>query len=313
MGKEICYNGGKSGCIGVNNCSRYCTRHLCYSAEQFFRGLMATQSDIGKLERTKDSDVSNIIVHGHIIDRDYNVNRLMTSVGINIVRENRFNPVCGESLSSVMKTYLSNEYPDNEEYVTKFIEVIRDINTSKKLIIPIKFKEKYSLDVYEDGEFIDTVTGVFYHLCWRTNRKTGKLDMTVTFEQRGNEYCHRYQVYNITDYMRTFRPSMSNTLIHAPKDMNKLIKMNKFGMIHPVEIRDKNTRLILDGSFIYCGGTDTSVVGHWGDDGFHILKQFDSLIKTEAYNTLITGFAVLKEHRKLIAPYLLIDSNIVEV
>lgn len=95
----------------------------------------------------------------------------------------------------------------------------------------------------------------------------------------------------------------------------RFIEMNSIGIIKPIEIVQGNNSVIIDGSFVYirCGNEVSVVDRLWGE----YTKVFKSVIKKyptigKVLSGLKNEIELIYRHRRLIAPYGLIEPNIIE-
>jgi hypothetical protein len=186
-----------------------------------------------------------------------------------------------------------------DELITK----LKDINENKMLLIPFKPGSLFTI-LCDDGKKKEAKLA---SIRWVTNKETYKIECSLIFKSKFDEKF----IFSITEYIDKFYLSGTETRKSSSKHDAKLIKMSDYGMIHPIEVTDGESKAAIDGTYMYYTNADkTHIVGRWDDNGnMKLVKGISAPVITKITDNL----DYIKDNRKYIAPYKLFESNIIEI
>lgn len=210
------------------------------------------------------------------------------------------------------------EVPDsidgNEDRLSRdsIIDIVNKLNNYKMVIIPFKYVNiKASVKVEAEG--ISTKkTMLINGLKWLTDSESGELVCNILVEHRVTGSLGKSKLICIDEYGKSFNIDAVELANSSSKvKIANAIEYNKLGFVKPIEITNGTTSLIIDGTFIYYKtNSGTFIVGEWVRGGIRMryTSKEDKLFKKlESY------VQVASLHKRMIAPYLLVDTKVINV
>ena len=254
-----------------------------------------TYNKIGTYSNSQKNGKVDIVASGHQIF-DMNDNNIMNSPVTTYTYTNRTildkSPVFQNDFGVKTFTILSNILEDTEldqEVKDNLIQKLKDIDSKKCLVIPVRPYADYKLTCEVAGQKKNKAPAKVKYIKWSTNKDTYKLECTVGFEMETGD-GKKIISMSIHEYGKSYIPDKMEYWNDINKANMDVLQFNNIGLLKPVELTDGLQSLIVDGSYLYWlhNGT-TNVIGEWDYESGNLIINTDvqkSLARTDVFKTL---------------------------
>lgn len=280
-----------------NTCDKFCVNVIGDNLARFLREVDCIESSIGNLA-DKPYIVSGIMV-GH---NGETVN-VLSPISQSIEMKDKFISSVDESSMQILKSYIKlTSAEDGEELIDK----LSKINSSKLLISP--FKPGMPCEVLVEVHTKEGKKEVFKQTKIDSIKWFNTVDdglqctvITAVIDTNGNkrgkvkpeEYGERIKLVDI-----------ERNIVSANIDRS-LIKMNKYGLIQPIQVMESaKSGIIIDNTYMYSVENKTvTMVAYWDKAGFTGEKAYMDIAKGSAYKRIKKNIQFIAAHRRYMAPY----------
>jgi len=292
----------------MNKCERHCIIHTGKALYDYIAGIDTVETKIGEYSHMYNKSNKELIYSGYKVFELSEPIHILSPIDTEIIVSSKFANVHDYTAFQLLKEYINYANIDKEEadYV---VNKLSKLNKNKLLIIPIKPHSECRLNEDIDDVTLDK-TGKVHYIDWNTNKETHKLECTVAIKF-GGKIADKIYKYNISDYNDKFRISSLDVKMIGSKTKNKFIKMNEYGMIHPIEVACNDFSIIIDGTYLYCKYMNRStIIGQWGPNNSIEKKDGNTeLFKSKVFDQIRKNMDYITSHLKYIAPYGIIETN----
>jgi hypothetical protein len=298
-----------SNCIGVNKCTRCCVYHLGKAFVNFITNVQVIETRIGEYESREKGTKPDLVVYGHQIWDMSSPSWLLTDINTIINVSDKFLNAYGKNAFQITNVYCKFAGISTAE-TKEITDKIKAINSNKLLILPFKPKTECSVDLVAEGINEKKLESKIEYLKWTTNKETHKLECMIGFSSEKFNGAKTFKM-SIEDYLTKFRLSQIDIRSKGAKQDNNLIKMTHHGIIKPIVVKEGNTSIAVDGTYVYYTvNGETSIIGFWNERNELVLNNN---IKGKAITKIKDNMDFIKDHKKYIAPYMMYEPNIIEV
>ena len=300
------FNCRKENCDGCETCGHYCQLHVGYALNRLFREIETYNTNIGELSSSKIDGKKDLIVSGHLEYGQGSPGNLLTQISTTVMsKKSKFNKINNSSLTDILTNFYEKTNGDRTE-LSELVDRIKQINSNRQLIMPFKIGTSFRVTAGKIKDRDCTVTQIKW---WHSNE-----DYTL--------YCKMFfdtatpptvcEGIELTEYMNKFKLVGIGTKTTNTPETKDIIKLTKDGLIKTIILDDGLYKIIVDNAWIYQIISDDKVIviGKWGADD---LKLNGSAVNCVALDRFNANIALIRAHRKYIAPYGLIDCNEVKV
>lgn len=298
-------------CTGINECTKYCSLHTGKAFYNFLSNIDTTETRIGEYSSRVAGGKSDLVVSGHQVFEIQSPSWILTDINTVLESSNKFNKVFDKTPVQLLKDFIKYNKEHKEEE-KELIKKIKDINSNKLLIVPFKPHEKFIVRQEIEKDSKKTVNEKEIELLfvkWITNKETYKIECNLGFK---TEYSGELtKKLDITNYLKEFRLASVELKLKTGEQDNDLIKITHHGIFKPIGVRDSESLVILDGTFLYsCKSNKINIIGHWNEKGKLIITND---IKTKALKKIKDNEDFIRIHRRYIAPYMMYSTNEIQV
>lgn len=273
-----------------------------YTLAQLLRGVDTLETNIGNIKNVMN-DGESLIVSGYSINYRGESCDLLSNASIAVDISSKFGKAFGKSALELLKTYIkSSKCEDGLELVAKF----RAIQSNKLLIEPIK--PGIEVNVAFKGRDVRTRIDTSK---WRYNSESKQLECVVITDKIPAASNKRLKIL-LESYGKEI------TSVDVEREFSKInrdiISMTKFGLIRPIAIRDDLGILIIDNQYAYFigdGDDKVSIAGGWSLGKLAGLEKYKKRINRLTFKKLEECVKYLGKHKRYIAPYGLLDCNVI--
>lgn len=192
------------------------------------------------------------------------------------------------------------------------IDIVSKIEENKMVIVPFKYDNiKTVVEVEAEGVSTKrdmTIRGIK----WKTDNETGELLCNVILNHRGIGSLGKTIMVSITEYGKRFNIE-AVTLANSSSRVKvaNAIEYEHAGWVKPIELTNGVTSIIIDGTYVYYkNDTGTYIVGEWTDRGL-VMKYTNQ--NDKLFNKLGSYVKVISLHKRIIAPYSLVNTKVINV
>jgi hypothetical protein len=191
------------------------------------------------------------------------------------------------------------------------VDMVNKINEYKMVVVPFKYDNtKAVVDIEAEGvatKRIMNITGIK----WYTDNETGNVVCSAMLEHKNVGSIGKTRFVDITEYGKTLNIEAVSLANSGSKiKIPNAIEYERSGFVKPIEITNGTASLIVDGTFAYYkNNTGTFVVGEWVGNSIRMkyTNQDKLFKKIDSYTQ------VLSLHKRIIAPYLLVETKVIKV
>lgn len=301
---------------------KYSVEYTGRALANFVNLAKVTYNKIGTYSSTVKNGKKDIVASGHQIF-DMNDKNIMnapvttytytskTMLDKSLVFQNEFGTKTSIILSNILeKTELEQEVKD------ALIQKLKDIDSKKCLVIPVKPQADFKLNLESNGQKKTKVPAKVKYIKWSTNKETFKLECVIGFDVDTGD-SKKVVSMPIDLYGRDYAPDKMEYWVDINKSNINVLKFNTIGLIHPLELTDGMQSLVVDGTYLYwLHNGITSVVGEWDYVNNTLIINEDikkALAKTEIFKYLKNNLSLLNGHKNLIMPFNLAQLNKINV
>lgn len=241
-------------------------------------------------------------------------NRILVRDTYEIETEDRFRGT--EELFDIQECMADaiNKLEYTEEEKEQYTNMLRDIQTGKQVISPLKTGDVISIEVEDTNGNKRDVKSYISKIKWSMNKEIMKFECEITASFVDYKNNNKKMVYMLNDYGKTFCLHDCSNLRDRKKEFN-IIEISKFGYIYPIEILNDLGSLIVDNQYVYIKTKEkTTLVGMWFNNEIRLNEEYiEERIGKEHINLINENIKYIRAHRKYIIPYMLADTNKIEL
>lgn len=220
-----------------------------------------------------------------------------------------FNKLEGREGIEYLKEFL--KVLGHESEIDSIVEKYNQIVNRKALPKYFKRRAEIQRDIKVDGKITHEVGKVFTSL-WSIIPETGEFCEQLIVES-GSKTGKTTCVIPVTEFGKTFKINKVERSLAYRIQLDNLFDMTRWGYFKPLEIRDGDQVVYMDGrNIIYEKGDEKLVVGVIRPDGkvMEILGTKDSIRKTLVYRAAKIMMTYAANKRKFILPYGLYSTTV---
>lgn len=297
------------------NCSGHCALNTGYSLAKFLHEVDRVESSIGELVKASSKKGDYLLVTGMQVDSAYNPARILGSAQSGISRAKKFSNPWGVSTSSLLRDCCKIAGIPNEAELGAELTALESY---KMLLTPIKPGMQCEVYVEEptsdgQGTTLKKKHSVIEYIKWATNSETKQVECFIITEVIEANANKRARVA-IEDYGKLLLlTDLERSLSATAEKAHKLVHMTNFGAIQPIEVTTgKGNSLVLDNTYLYSVTFDQAmIVASWEGTKLVGDKEFQRISKNSLYKLIQDYLPYIVQHRKYIAPYGVVNTNIV--
>lgn len=293
-------------CNGIDKCNKMCILHCGKALYNFINGVDTIRTRIGEYESTKRNGSLDLVVSGHQLYDIETSSWLLTSISTALDASDKFSRAYDKNAFQIASLYCKYANINSEE--TKAItDKIKEINKNKLLILPFKPHTNCNIDFDYDGEKFKKQDAQISLIKWDTNKDTHKINCNISFELNNKNSGTNKITLDIKDYITKFRLSQMDIQAKGKNHDKNMIKVNDYGMFKPIYVTDNTSAVVVDGTYMYYILNDeTHIIGYWDvTDKMKVTAN----IKTKAFTRVMDNIEYIRNHKRYIAPYLLLEAN----
>lgn len=297
-----------TNCDNINECEKSCILHTGKALVDYITRIDTIQTRIGEYSSTKVGGKVDLIVSGHkIFDMRESPCWLLSSIDTTLGMSDKFKNAFNKSANQLVTLYCKSVNMSKEE-TDEVLNKLRDINKNKQLILPLKPKTDCIVDIDTEDCQEKSVKGKINFIKWATDKETYKLRCTVNLSF---DDWHKSVNYSLAEYINKFTITSLEFKSRGDKHDASMISMTEHGIIKPIVVKDKSTKIIIDGTYLYLElNNEIVIIGYWDEKNELIITK---KVKSKALDKIKNNLDYIKDHKKYIAPYLVYEPNIIEV
>lgn len=295
-------------------CDRHCILTVGDNMVRFLREIDTIESKIGEFSNDDLSSKTKYIISGMQIDYTGNPTYLLADISTPIDVSKKFGSALSKTAMSLLNDYIkASEIEDGQELKDK----LRKIENNKLLIVPVKPKMNCEVLIKneKEGKSKEVLKSTHIDIVkWLNNSKTNTLECMIITDVIEGASGKRCKV-NLEEYGDRFRLSdIERSMTNSDVDRG-LIKMSRFGYVRPVALVDKNKNgVILDNTYMYLvDGDNIKTIAYWDKNELKGEEIYKEMTKTILYKKIKKNLNYIWQHRRFMAPYGLVDCQVVEV
>lgn len=301
--------GNCSNCKGIEKCDKMCIYHTGKALVDFINRVDMIETRIGEYSSREKGGKQDLVVYGHQIFDLKSPSWLLTDINTTLDANSKFKMVYDKNAVQVVNLYGKYIGMSTEE-INDITNKIKSINRNKLIILPFKPHTNCNIDVALDGVTEKKKDAEINSIKWVTDKETHKLKCLINFKINNAVGTSSVNL-DIKDYISKFRLSQMELQAKGNKHDKNLIVMTDYGMFKPIVVKHKNTSVAIDGTYVYFSkNNETIIIGYWDE---HDKLVITSDIKSPALTKVKDNLEYIKSHKRYMAPYLLYESNTVEV
>jgi hypothetical protein len=268
----------------------------------FVNRVDVTKTRIGEYERSQRGGRQDLIVYGHQMYDAHNVSWLLADIKTVMDCSDKFKGYSSKTPVQLLKEYCEYvEMPSADR--NELVDKLTSINSNKMMVVPIKPKSMCNVEFGDDKRKDAQITSIR----WVTNKDTHKLECKVIFKTKTDEKV----THDIRDYQDKFRVNGMESRMRVGKHDSTIIKMSRSGIIHPIELCTNDSRLAVDGTYMYyVSKGKIHIVGYWDKQG---VMKVTKPVPSELLDRMKDNLEYIKDHKKYIAPYLVFEANSITI
>lgn len=298
-----------SNCNGADKCTKSCILHLGKALVNFIQGIDVTETKIGEYSSKNKNCAPDLVYHGHQLFDTSSPSWLLTDINTILDMSDKFLTAYDKNAFQIANMYCKHVGMSPEE-TKEITDRIKAINQNKVFVLPFKPKMSCNIDIKTENGLERKKEAVISYIKWITDKETHKIDCTIGFNITNSAFASTTKM-NIKEYIDRFRLSQMDIQAKGSKHDKELIKITDYGIFKPILIKEGNTGIAIDASYVYyIANGETHIIGFWNDRNELIL---DKNIKTKAVAKVRDNIDYIKKHKRYIAPYMLYEPNIVEI
>lgn len=264
------------------------------------------ESNIGEFKGSLRGRGVEYRVIGHQVTSKEADMDILATLDTNIEIADKFKGNKDKTAFQILKCYLDTIDDENKTYKESIIEKFKEIGANKRLIVPFKIDDECTY-VHKSREEQTKISS----LLWSMDKQESKFKARVLMKTVNATGIEVTQKLDFEEYGTKFKLSALERVLKTSNIDRNLIKVDRFGMIHPIVIKDKNIKIAIDCLNVYVVVDDeVSIIGKFNSNGeLQESKIAQSLSKHKAYKHLKTNLGYISKHLRFIAPYGLVDST----
>lgn len=298
-----------SNCSGIDKCTKCCILHLGKSLVDFIQRIDVTETRIGEYDSRQKGTAPDLVVYGHQLFDLSSPTWILTDINTILDMSDKFLTAYDKNAFQIANIYCKHVgmSPENTKLVT---DKIKAINKNKMLVLPFKPHASCEIDLAIDGNMEKKKDATINYIKWVTNKETHKINCTIGFTLTNSALAQNTKM-DIKDYIDKFRLSQMEMVAKGTKHDKNLIKITDYGIFKPILIKEGNTSIAIDATYVYYNANgETHIIGYWNDRDELVM---DKSIKTKAVNKIRDNLVYIKNHKKYMAPYMLFEPNVIEI
>ena len=293
-------------CGRLIDCNKQCAMHTGKSIYNFLNNIDFERTSIGEMNKSYKSSTYDLITVGHQI---YNTTStasklLKADLHLSINIGNKLKDAFTYSANQLLRNYLKEDRIEKEE-AEEIRSRIQQFNRNTLVVCPIRPGTKCTIvNDSSDNKDCELISVKFIV------DDSGEIKQELIFSKQvfGTK---KTITMNIEDYMHTFTITDYSMMIKNSKFDDRVIKMSRYGVIHPLSFVSDKKKLSVDGTYIYYTSDGTNrIIGYWEDNKvMPIGNTMDSLKDTKLFKKFKNNMGFIAKHRNFIAPYLTFEEN----
>ncbi len=293
------------------NCSKHCQITVGDNLVRFLREIDTVESKIGDFASGSGSP---LIVSGMQLDPTGNPAYILSDISVSIDISKKFGAAFNKSAMAILNEYIRLvDPPDKNELREK----LKNMDSNKILIVPIKTHSNCEVlvPIGRDNKVQETIKNTNVSaIKWESNQKTNTLECSILTDVIEGLVTKRAKI-KIEDYGTKLKLTDVERVINSSEADRTLIKMTRFGYIRPIAITDKKKNgIIIDNTYMYLlDGETIKTIAYWEKNTLVGEETFKDIEKSALFKKVKKSLNYIGQHRRFIAPYGLVDCNIVEV
>lgn len=298
-----------SNCVGIDKCTKSCILHIGKALVDFIQRIDVAETRIGEYSSKVKGTAPDLVVYGHQLFDMNSPSWILTDINTILDMSDKFLNAYDKNAFQIANIYCKHIGMSAEE-IKEVTDKIKAINKNLMLVLPFKPHANCEVDLTIDGTTEKKKEATISYLKWITNKETHKINCTVGFNL-ANSSVAQHTKMDIKDYIDKFRLSQMEMVAKGAKHDKNLIKITDYGIFKPIVIKEGNTTIAVDATYVYyTANGETHIIGFWNDNDELII---DKNIKTKAVNKIRDNLVYIKNHKKYMAPYMLFEPNVIEV
>lgn len=273
-----------------------------FSLAQLLRSVDVVESHIGDIGIKVNSDDRGLVVSGLTVNRNREFCDLLSDTSISIDRTSKFYKAFGKTALELLRDYISaSKCLDGADLISK----LKGIEKNKYLVEPIK--PGTDVIIQHDNKALRTRIDTNK---WFSCRETNRLEC-ILISDKIPELANRRVKVGIEEYGKKI------TNVDVEREFSTLnrgiINMTKFGIIKPIALQNKNDVIIIDNQYVYKLEDDKAmIIGGWANGKLAGMERDKDRLGS-IYKKLEVYIRYIGNHKRYIAPYGLMDCNILSV
>ena len=293
-----------------NSALRYNEVHAGKALCDYLSHINVHEAPIGDYTQAYPSkDIPAYVVAGYLLcDGDDNGCSLLGDLSLSINTSSKFKNVFDKTAIQLLKQFLEASKTDDPD-VLKTVDMIKQINKNKLVIVPFKLGTTFNTDVEFESKIVNKDLKL-YGVRWYIDKTDFKLRCEWVLKSK-IAFGGKAQKVDLEKYLDTYRLAIMNLQGKSKSSDMEIVKINRFAMFQPIEFVDEQTRLVVDGSYLYqvYNSNDILIVGEWVNGEMNTFTK----LTTKAYKKFKSNYEIIKLHAKYMAPFNFVDSNTVSV
>lgn len=292
-------------CKGLDKCTTYCPIRAGENIVNFVNEVLqkSTETRIGEIRQDRiNGKQESVVVIGMIQDSKTSQADIMIQMPKNgIILRNKFNDFWGISSTQMLKSYL-NYIEKDKTIQMKAIEDLKRFNSTKVMPLTVQLGDDIEVNINENGKNFRELSKVKV-LKWKIDKDTSQLKGYIYVESKRS--MTSALALDITDYGVTWTLPNIERNIKTADICREAIKMNEYGLIHPIEVIGSDCSIVLDSQHMYHVKNDVAtIIGDWSE-GIIVDNQKlpKGILSCPAYNKMMNLSKFASKHRKYIIPY----------
>lgn len=266
------------------------------------------QSSIGEY---KSSRVGNkmykvtgyqLVEHGEPLD-------ILSTLDTEIEITDKFKGYKDKSAISILNNFLNTQGVKSKNQI---VEKFKGISNNTVLLVPFKVGSDCTyIHKANSKEESTKITSIL----WSRDREDGKFKSNILVKTVSPVGASITKKVCIDEYNSRFRVRAVEGTLESSKVNRDIIKVDRFGLVHPIEIKDRNISIAVDCLNVYLVlDGEISIIGRFDDNAkLHECSLANSVSKHKAYKHFKDNLDYITKHLRFIAPYKLVSSTEITV
>lgn len=303
-----------SKCTSSEGCNAYCDAQMGENIVNFVNSIDTVSTSIGDLRQEKTGEYIYAVTGFAVENSDlrFPINILTEIKNMKSLVKGKLEGRLGATAQQCLLAYINQK---NLSLTVKqqALEDFKRFNGNKILPVPVRPGADIEVRIVGfDGKIKKVMTSIRF-VRWMLNNSTGELEgwvvSTLTRDQLG-ENANRFE---LCDYGKSWTLPNLEISLKTAEIRHDAIRMNKTGLIQPLEISFNDTTIAVDCAHEYLvkNGIAT-IIGDWGSSGMVERDEYAKALKNnKAFKEAKVCIPFLARHRKFIIPYGMSEANVI--